>query len=267
MTGLAIFSTDVTERKRAEEAARQHQAELTHVLRVTSMGEMAAGLAHEINQPLTAIASYAQGSVRRLRANPPQVEPVLAVIDDIAAEALRAGEIIRRLRSLIRKEAPRQDWVDLNEVVGEVVRLLEPEARQHGVTVRVHADARLPALVADRIQIEQVILNLVRNAVDAMREVEGRRELDIRTAAVGDDAVELSVRDSGPGLSAALLEHIFEPFFSTKSAGLGMGLSISRTIIEAHQGRLWATSSVGGGANFHFTLPAPTPVAPASEAV
>lgn len=266
VTGLAIFSTDVTERRRAEEAARQHQAELTHVLRVTSMGEMAAGLAHELNQPLAAIANYAQGSMRRLRANPPQVEPVLAVIDDIAAEALRAGEIIRRLRSLIRKEAPRQDWVDLNELVGEVLRLLEPETRQHAVTVRVHADARLPALIADRIQIEQVILNLVRNAVEAMREVEGRRELDIRTIAVGDDLVEVSVRDTGPGLPAALVDHVFDPFVSTKPAGLGMGLSISRTIIEAHQGRLWASASVGG-AHFHFTLPAPAHVVPASEAV
>src|SRR5262245_22621890 len=266
VTGLALFSTDVTERRRAEEAARQHQAELTHVLRVTSMGEMAAGLAHELNQPVAAIANYAQGSMRRLRANPPQVEPVLAVIDDIAAEALRAGEIIRRLRSLIRKEAPRQDWVDLNELVGEVVRLLEPETRQHAVTVRVHADARLPALVADRIQIEQVILNLVRNAVEAMREVEGRRELEIRTAAVGDDLVEVSVHDNGPGLPAALVDHVFDAFVSTKPAGLGMGLSISRTIIEAHQGRLWASASVGG-AHFHFTLPAAAHAVPASEAV
>jgi len=266
VTGLAIFSTDVTERRRAEEVARQHQAELTHVLRVTSMGEMAAGLAHEINQPLTAIANYAQGSVRRLRADPSQVEPVLAVINDIAAEALRAGEIIRRLRSLIRKEAPRQDWVDLNELVGEVVRLLEPETRQQDVTVRVHADARLPALVADRIQIEQVILNLVRNGVEAMREVEGRRELDIRTIAVREGLVEVSVRDTGPGLPAALVDHVFDPFFSTKPAGLGMGLSISRTIIESHHGRLWASASVGG-AHFHFTLPAPAHVVPASEAV
>jgi PAS domain S-box-containing protein len=267
VTGLAIFSTDVTERKRAEEAARNHQAELTHVLRVTSMGEMAAGLAHEINQPLSAIANYAQGSVRRLRANPADVGPVLAVIDDIAAEALRAGEIIRRLRSLIRKEAPRQDWVDVNEVVGEVVRLLEPETRQHGVTVRVYADVQLPTVVVDRIQIEQVILNLVRNAVDAMLEVSGRRELVIRTAAAGGDWVELSVRDTGPGLTAGVLERLFDPFFSTKPAGLGMGLSISRTIIEAHHGRLWVTSPAGGGADFHFTLPVPPRVALASAAM
>jgi signal transduction histidine kinase len=156
--------------------------------------------------------------------------------------------------------------MDLNEVVGEVVRLLEPEMRQHAVTVHVHADARLPALVADRIQIEQVILNLVRNAVEAMREMEGRRELDIRTTAVGDNLVEVSVRDTGPGLQAALVDHIFDPFFSTKAAGLGMGLSISRTIIEAHQGRLW-TSPSGAGAHFHFTLPAPAHIVPASKAV
>ena len=267
VTGLAIFSTDITERKRAEEAARQHQVELTHVLRVTSMGEMAAGLAHEINQPLTAIANYAQGSVRRLRANPADVEPVLAVIDDIAAEALRAGEIIRRLRSLVRKEAPRRDWVDLIEVVGEVVRLLAAETRQHGITVRVQADAQLPGVVVDRIQIEQVILNLVRNAVDALLEVHGRRELVICTATVGDESVELSVRDTGPGVTAAVLQHLFDPFFSTKPAGLGMGLSISRTIIEAHHGRLWVTSPADGGAMFHFTLPVPADLALAGAAV
>lgn len=253
--GLAIFSNDVTDRTRAEAAARQHHAELTHVLRLSTMGEMAAGLAHEINQPLAAIVNYAQGCTRRLRANPGDVAVVLPVLDDLATEALRAGEIIRRLRTLIRKEAPRQEWTQVNDVVGDAVRLLEPEARHHQVEVRLQLDPDLPPVLGDAIQLEQVVLNLVRNAIEAMADGEQRRELDVRTARAGDDAIEVSVRDTGPGLSAAAAEHVFDPFFSTKQGGLGMGLSISRTIIESHHGTLWATGNADGGSCFRFRLP------------
>jgi PAS domain S-box-containing protein len=265
VTGLAIFSTEVTERKRAEEAARQHQAELTHVLRLSTMGEMAAGLAHEINQPLAAIVNYAQGCSRRLRGNRSAVDAVLPVIDDIASEALRAGEIIRRLRSLVRKETPRQDWIDLSDVAGETLRLVQPDTFQHGVTVRLDAEPDLPHVHGDRIQLEQVVLNLLRNAIDAMLEVEEPRELQVRIARVGDAGVELAVRDTGHGMAPLVAERVFDPFFSTKPGGLGMGLSISRTIIEVHHGRLSVTSNPDRGVTFLVSLPVP-PAPPAIAA-
>ncbi|MDX2171334.1 MAG: ATP-binding protein [Deltaproteobacteria bacterium] len=255
VTGLAIFSSDVSERHRAEEAARQHQAELTHVLRLSTMGEMAAGLAHEINQPLAAIVNYATGSARRLRDRPHDVAAVLPVIDSIAAEALRAGEIIRRLRHLIRKDATRQDWVDLNEVATEALRIVEPEARQQSVEVACELADALPRVLGDAIQIEQVVLNLLRNAIEAMAASNGTRRLRITTRALPGDEVELSVRDSGPGLPPDVADHVFEPFFSTKPTGLGMGLSISRTIAESHNGRLWAIANPDGGATFRLRLP------------
>jgi C4-dicarboxylate-specific signal transduction histidine kinase len=245
----------IAERQRAEQAARQHQAELTHVLRLSTMGEMAAGLAHEINQPLAAIVNYAHGCNRRLRANPTDVDAVMPVIDDIAAEALRAGEIIRRLRSLVRKETPYQDWIDLAEVAGDILRLIEPDATQHGVTTRLDAEPDLPCVLADRIQIEQVILNLLRNAIDAMADVPGQRDLFVAIVRAGAAAVEISVRDSGHGMAAADMDRIFEPFFSTKPTGLGMGLSISRTIIEIHQGRLSVAANADRGVTFRVTLP------------
>jgi len=173
--GLAVFSADVTQQRRAEAEARQHQAELTHVLRLSTMGEMAAGLAHEINQPLAAIVNYAQGCGRRLRANPGDVETVLPVIDVISAEALRAGEIIRRMRHLIRREAPRQELLDLNDLVREALHIVEPDARQEGIAVRLDLSAALPPLRGDGIQIEQVVLNLLRNAIEAMYGCGGRR--------------------------------------------------------------------------------------------
>jgi C4-dicarboxylate-specific signal transduction histidine kinase len=266
VTGLAMFSTDITDRLRAEADARQHQAELTHVLRLSTMGEMAAGLAHEINQPLAAIVNYAQGCLRRLRSHPSDVEAVLPVIDDIAAEGMRAAEIIRRLRSMVRKEPPRQDWMDLGEVVADAVRLIGPEARDHGVLLHVQTATPTPTVMGDRIQIEQVVLNLLRNGIEALAEVHGRRELTIGVRSTDGERVELTVSDTGPGMSAAVAERAFDAFFSTKAAGLGMGLSISRTIIEAHQGRLWATSGPGG-TTFHATLPLAAPVTLASAAV
>jgi signal transduction histidine kinase len=191
-----------------------------------------------------------------LRSDPAEVAAVVPVIDDIAAQALRAGEIIRRLRALVRKEAPRQDRMDVDEVVDDVVRMLEPEARDRGVVIRRQRGDALPQVMGDRIQIEQVVLNLMRNGIEAMADARGPRELTIgaRYPHAGD-LVELTVRDTGPGIPPAEIARVFDPFFSTKPGGLGMGLSISRSIIEAHQGRLSAASGPGGGAVFHFTLP------------
>jgi signal transduction histidine kinase len=231
------------------------------------MGEMAAGLAHEINQPLAAIVNYAQGCSRRLRADAADVDAILPVIDDIAAEGLRAGEIIRRLRNLVRKEPPRQDWVHLAGIAAEALRLVESDAHQQVVTLRLDAEPVLPRVLGDPIQIEQVVLNLLRNAIDAMADVRGRRELHVRIARAGSESVELTVRDTGHGMPSAVAERIFDPFYSTKPNGLGMGLSISRSIVEAHQGRLTVVANTDGGATFRITLPVvadPTSVAAAA---
>ena len=255
VAGVAVFSNEVTELRRSEEAARQRQAELTHVQRLSTLGELAAGLAHEINQPLSAIVNYARGCARRLRADAGSVAEVLPAIDSIATEALRAGEVIRRLRQLIRKEAPRQERVDLNALVAEAVRIVGPEARQADVRVEDYPAVALPRILGDGIQIEQVLLNLLRNAVEAMAASAPRRVLQLTTRRSAPGRVEVAVRDTGPGLLPGHSDAIFEPFVSTKPGGLGMGLSISRTIIESHGGRLWASANPEGGMTFRFDLP------------
>ncbi len=253
--GLTAFSKDITSLKRAEAAARQHQAELAHVLRLSTMGEMASGLAHEINQPLGAIANYAKGCVHRLRTGTLDGAGVLPIVEEIAAEALRAGEIIRRLRDLIRKDNSRQAPADLNRLVRESVRLIEPEARARGVNLRMELSPTLPEVSCNDIQIEQVLLNLLLNGVDAVEAADnGQRTLAVQTALAGD-AVQVAVSDSGVGIPAPPAD-VFAPFYSTKASGLGMGLSISRSIIEAHGGRLWGARNEDCGSTFRFTLPA-----------
>jgi signal transduction histidine kinase len=264
VAGLAIFSSEVTELRRSEEATRQRQAELTHVQRLSTLGEMAAGLAHEINQPLAAIVNYARGCARRLRADPTSVAAVLPAVDSISTEALRAGEVIRRLRQLIRKETPRRETVDVNALVGESLRIVEPDARQAQVSIEEFLAPGLPAVVGDGIQIEQVVLNLLRNAVEAMTGAGERRVLQIVTRAADAGGVEVAIRDTGPGLPPGLSDAIFDPFVSTKAGGLGMGLSISRTIVESHHGRLWATANPEGGMTFRIELPGQDPVPEAS---
>jgi C4-dicarboxylate-specific signal transduction histidine kinase len=257
VTGFTAVSADVNERKEAEEAERRHQAELTHVLRLATMGEMAAGLAHEINQPLAAIVSYARGCARRLRAGVTDAEGIAGAVDRIAGEALRAGDIIRRLRRLVRKEAPRQEPVDLNSVVEDVVELFRPESRELAIAVDVRLEKDLPAVCADPIQLEQIVLNLVRNGIESMAENRAPRRLAVATS-VSAAAVELVVEDTGPGLPQAQSERVFDAFFTTKSQGLGMGLSISRTIAESHRGKLIA-EPCATGARFRLTLPIASP--------
>lgn len=253
--GATVFSKDVTNLKRAEQAARQHQADLAHVLRLSTMGEMASGLAHEINQPLGAIANYAQGCVRRLRAGTADVATLLPIVEEIGGEALRAGEIIRRLRDLIRKDTGRLSPADVNHLVRESVRLIEPEARARGVALRLDLTPDLPAVSCNDIQIEQVLLNLLLNGVEAVEASgNGDRALAVRTALEGN-AIQVAVVDSGVGLPEPPAD-VFAPFYSTKSTGLGMGLSISRSIIEAHGGRLWGARNPDRGSTFRFTLPA-----------
>jgi PAS domain S-box-containing protein len=258
---------DVTDRTRAEQAAQQHREELARVLRLTTAGEMASGLAHELNQPLCAIANFASGCVRRLDDGVLDAAQLRYGIERMAAESQRAGQIIHRVLNFVRKRVPNRQGVDLNHVVREAASLVEADARQQKVALELILDPDLPPVTIDTIQIEQVIINLLRNAVEAMTGDAGPRTVHVRTAATGPDAVEVSVEDTGHGIPAEVGARIFEPFFTTKSAGLGMGLSISTSIIEAHGGRIGVASTSDRGSTFRFTLPreAAADVSPATR--
>ncbi|MEO8602999.1 MAG: ATP-binding protein [bacterium] len=241
--------------QRTHEALRRHQAELAHVLRLHTVGEMTAALAHEINQPLGAITNYAHGGAQRLRDGRGDREDLLAAFEHIASEGLRAAKILRGVRRLARRDTEVSDSVDVNALAAEALRVLEPQARQHGVTVRLLGDALLPAVPADGTQIEQVILNLALNGVEAAAQAHGvRREVTVATT-VQRDSIEVAVSDSGRGLAPAVRERLFTPFLTTKARGLGLGLAISRSIVESHGGRLWATPRSGTGMTFRFSLP------------
>jgi C4-dicarboxylate-specific signal transduction histidine kinase len=255
------FEHDRLERERAEALlldaqAKQHHAELAHAARLSTLGEMAAGLAHELNQPLAAIVSYARGCSLRLRSGEVETGALVEVIEEISAQALRAGEVLRRIRDFVRSGELRRERVDLNDVVREAVRFAEIEARQSGIAMPLElASGSLPVDV-DRIQVEQVVLNLVRNGFEAMRTTApDERELSIRTNRNGDDGIEVAIGDTGTGIPPGIAGRVFDPFFSTKRDGLGLGLSISRSIIEAHGGRLWVIANPSRGATFRFTLP------------
>ena len=258
VTGVAIFGREITELKRAEEEARQHQAELAHVLRRHTMGEMAASLAHEVNQPLGAIANYAQGCRNYIKAGRVDPPELLATVEAIAREALRAGEITRRVRELLRKEEVQRTVVDAGEIVRAALGIVAATASRQlvGLTSRIAAGP-LPVLV-DQIQIEQVVVNLVLNAIESTLPCPDPRTVEVRVArgAMPEPVVEIAVTDSGAGIAPDLEQKVFEPFLTTKQGGLGMGLAISRSIVSAHGGRLWYTPNPGGGTTFHFTLPA-----------
>jgi C4-dicarboxylate-specific signal transduction histidine kinase len=245
---------DVTERQHAEARARQHQEHLAHVLRVSTMGEMAAELAHELNQPLGAIVNFANGTLVRLRARGIDAEIEQAVAQ-IAGEGLRAGEIIRRIRDFVRQGDSHREPSDINELVRQAAYLINSDARGSGIPVRLVLDPALPLINVDRIQMEQLIVNLLRNAIDAIvAAAHGNDEVLIQTDA-GAESVQVTVRDTGVGLPAGGTTRIFDAFFTTKRGGLGMGLSISRSIIEAHGGRLWASANRDRGTTFTFSLP------------
>lgn len=248
--------TDVTERKRAEEMTRARETELAHAQRLSSVGEMATSLAHEINQPLAAIASYVQGSVRHLRAGTADIGEVLDALDKAAAQAIRAGGIVQGMLGYVRRESPGRAPIDVNATISESVPLLGGEARVGRIDIALDLTEALPAPEADRIQIQQVIVNLARNAIDAMRAGAPRaRTLTIFTRRNGDGHIEVGVRDSGPGIPAAIRDQIFTPLFTTKAGGVGIGLPICQSIIEAHGGRLWLMTSTEQGSEFRFTLP------------
>jgi PAS domain S-box-containing protein len=254
ITGVTAFSRDITELRTAVETARRNQTELTHVLRLGTMGEIASGLAHEINQPLGSISNYASACARQLGAGTLKSDDLRRGLELIAGEAVRAGAIIRRLRQLGRKGEGTVEEIDLNAVVRRASELIEPEMRLQGISLCIDTAEPLPAVCADGIQIEQVLLNLILNGIEA---VQGSRSKVLRVStASADDHVEVAVLDSGVGLDPNVVEHVFEPFFTTKPKGLGMGLAISRRIIEAHGGRLRASANAdGGGSTFSFSLP------------
>ena len=253
---IAVLETnnDITERKRAEEALDKAQAELAHVTRVTTLGEMTASIAHEINQPLAAVVNNASACLRWLAA--PNLEEARQSAARIIADGHRAGEIIGRIRALAKKSPPRKDWLDINETILEVTALARSEVQGNRVSLETQLADDVPLILGDRIQLQQVILNLIINAIEAMSGAnEGPRELLVGSGKDESQGVLVTVRDSGPGLDPESLDHLFTAFYTTKPQGMGMGLAISRSIIEAHGGRLWATLNAPRGAVFQFTLP------------
>lgn len=247
---------DITDRRRAEDEARVLQERLTHFSRLSTMGEMAAGLAHEINQPLSAIATYAQACQRLLRGPEPDAGDIVAALEQINAQALRAGEVIRRLRNFVKNREVKREPVNCARLLEDLRTLAETDARLHNIRLRLDCQEPLPTVYADPIQLQQVVLNLVRNAIDAMSDApEDRREVVLMTREVTDGEIEVTVADHGTGLAPEATEHLFNPFFTTKASGTGLGLAISRSIVRAHGGRLWHTPNEGSGVRFHFTLP------------
>ena len=245
---------DVTERTRAEDALQKAQAELAHVTRVATLGEMTASISHEINQPLGAMVNNASACLRWLAASNLEEARRSAML--VVADGHRASEIIARIRALAQKAPTRKDWFDINKAIHEVIALARSEVQGNRVSLKTQLAGDLPPILGDRIQLQQVLLNLMMNAIEAMRGVdEGPRELWVDSKRVESREVLIAVRDSGPGLDAKSLDRLFEAFYTTKPEGLGMGLAISRSIIEAHGGRLWATANAPHGAVFQFTLP------------
>jgi PAS domain S-box-containing protein len=257
VAGCVVLVFDITELRRAEERVRQLQSELAHVDRLDTMGEMASGLAHEVNQPLTAIAGYVDGALLRLRTEAMSVEDWPGLLECIAGQARRAAEVIQRLRAFVARMPPHRDLVALNDTVNEALGLMEGEFRASGTKLRLHLAEPSPRAWADHLQIVQVLINLMRNALEAMSDVPiGQRELKIGTAPA-ERGSRVCVADTGAGLAAEIVEHLFRPFHTTKAEGMGMGLAISRSILEAHGGSIHAEPNPGGGTLFWFKLPPP----------
>jgi PAS domain S-box-containing protein len=252
--GASKIARDITERKRAAEALRRAEADLAHVSRVTTMGELTASLAHEVNQPIAAAVTNANTCVRWLARDTPNIEEARDAAMRSAKDGARAAEIISRIRLLFKKGTTQRELVDVNEVIREMIVLLRGEATRYAVSIRADFAADLPRLMADRVQVQQVMLNLIMNSIDAMKDVDGMRELAIKSQPAENEQLQVSVSDTGVGLPAQQADDIFNSFFTTKLEGTGLGLSISRSIVESHGGRLWAAANSPRGASFYFTL-------------
>ena len=248
-------SMDVTERKRGEESLRQTQADLARVSRATTMGELTASLAHEVNQPIAAASTNANTCLRWLAGDPPNIEEARAAAMRIVKDGNRAAEIISRVRQLFKKGTAQRELVDVNEIIREMIVLLRGEITRYNILVETDLAADLSQLLADRVQLQQVLMNLMINGIEAMKDAVGARELAIKSRRTQNEEIVVSVSDSGVGLPPQLTEQIFNAFFTTKPHGTGMGLRISRSIIESHDGRLWAAGNTPHGASFYFSLP------------
>jgi PAS domain S-box-containing protein len=263
------FVLDLTERKRAEAEARESeqryrkaQLELAHANRVTTMGQLTSSIAHEVNQPITAAVTYALAARRWLSAEPPNFREVDDALSLIVKEGNRASEVVGRIRALIKKAPARKDAVAINDAILEVIALARTEAANNSVSVRTQLAEGLPRVQGDRVQLQQVLVNLIINGIEAMRDV-GEEERELLISSRNEpDGVSVEVRDSGPGFAPATLDRVFEAFYTTKPGGLGLGLSICRSIIEAHNGQLWASPNVPRGAIFRFIAPAHPAAAP-----
>ena len=232
------------------------QAELAHVTRVATLGEMTASIAHEVNQPLAAVVTNANACLRWLAHQPPDLAEARQAVGRIIKEGNRASDVIGRIRALVKKAPPRKDWVDINEIILDVIALSRSELHRNRVSFKPQLSNDLPLVLADRIQLQQVVLNLIMNGLEAMTELVDRSpELQVASARQESGGVLVSVRDSGKGLAPESLEHLFDAFYTTKPDGMGMGLAICRSIIEAHGGKLWASPNSPRGAVFQFTLP------------
>jgi C4-dicarboxylate-specific signal transduction histidine kinase len=243
-------------RNNAQQALMKTQAELAHLSRVLTMGELTSSIAHEVSQPLTAVVTYGHACLEWLSADPPNLPEAREVAARIIEDGTRAGAVLGRIRSLFKKEIPANNWLDMNEVIRELTVFLRGEAVRQGITLRTELSPNLPRVIGDRVQLQQVVLNLMLNGMDAMGKTNGLpKELVIRSQEEGSAGIRVIVEDSGIGLSPETAEHIFQPFFTTKTQGIGMGLSISRSIIESHAGRLWAEPRPSGGATFQFIVP------------
>jgi PAS domain S-box-containing protein len=255
---IAILETnnDITEQRRAEESLYKAQSELAHVSRLSTLGELTASIAHEVNQPLAAVVTNGNAALRWLDRTPPDLYEARLALSRIVKEGARASDVITRIRALVKKAPPQKNPLSPNEVILEVIALARFQILRARVSLQTHLSDNLPQVIADRIQLQQVILNLIINAVEAMKDMtEGKRELLI-SSYEDSGGVLISLKDSGVGLTPASLDHLFEAFYTTKPEGMGMGLAISRSIIEAHGGKLWASTDINQGALFQFTLPA-----------
>ena len=249
-------SIDVTERKQADEKLRQAQADLARASRVTTMGELSASLAHEMKQPIAAAITDANTCVRWLTRDQPDLEEARAAALRVVKDATRASEIVSHVRLLFKKGSTQREPVDVNEIIREMIVLLHNETTRYSIVVQTKLAEDLPKIMGDRVQLQQVMMNLILNSIEAMRDVDGARELTIKSEPAENGKIMISVSDTGVGLPTQEMDQLFNAFFTTKDHGTGMGLSISRSIVESHEGRLWAAGNSPRGANFYFTLPA-----------